>query len=289
MFCDFGPQFPIIDTNGEQPLTGMIVSIVSRPAVPISLPARPRPLPSAFMLTDTGILGQDEEGIVTTLDETRHGLEDGDYVTFSEVEGMEELNGSEPRKISVKGKVLSSRSATGRPTVYVLVLLPTTDIWLLSATPASGPYTFSIGDVSGLGTYKSGGLFAQVKMPKLLDFVSALDLTPSQSSAGTVPGICSHAASRLTPSLPLSLALLLRNRCGSRCQHPISSSQTLRSLTARPLCTSAFKLFQRSERRPADFRRRGTNRMPCKYWSSQSLSALPVAAPTKSITRSSRS
>ena len=47
--------------------------------------------------------GQDEEGVVTTLDETRHGLEDGDYVTFTEIEGMDSLNNAEPRKISVKG------------------------------------------------------------------------------------------------------------------------------------------------------------------------------------------
>lgn len=40
---------------------------------------------------------------MTCLDETRHGLEDGDYVTFSEVKGMEGLNGCEPRKITVKG------------------------------------------------------------------------------------------------------------------------------------------------------------------------------------------
>jgi len=72
VFCDFGTQFPVIDTNGETPLQGMIVSI-------------------------------DEEGIVTTLDETRHGLEDGDFVTFSEVKGMNKLNGAEPRKITVKG------------------------------------------------------------------------------------------------------------------------------------------------------------------------------------------
>lgn len=31
-----------------------------------------------------------------------HGLEDGDYVTFSEVKGMTELNGIEPLKITVK-------------------------------------------------------------------------------------------------------------------------------------------------------------------------------------------
>jgi len=74
---------------------------------------------------------------VTCLDETRHGLEDGDFVTFREVQGMEELNGCEPRKVSVKG-----------------------------------PYTFSIGDTTGLGEYKTGGIFTQVKMPKIIDFVS---------------------------------------------------------------------------------------------------------------------
>lgn len=46
---------------------------------------------------------QSAEGLVTTLDESRHNLEDGDYVTFSEIKGMEELNGCEPRKVTVKG------------------------------------------------------------------------------------------------------------------------------------------------------------------------------------------
>ena len=44
---------------------------------------------------------QEEEGIVAGNDEVRHGLEDGDYVTFSEVEGMTELNGCKPMKIKV--------------------------------------------------------------------------------------------------------------------------------------------------------------------------------------------
>jgi ubiquitin-activating enzyme E1 len=57
-------------------------------------------------------------------------------VTFSEVKGMHELNGCEPRKVSVKG-----------------------------------PYTFSIGDTSGLGDYKAGGIFTQIKMPKIIEFV----------------------------------------------------------------------------------------------------------------------
>lgn len=108
VFNDFGKNFSCVDTNGEQPLSGMVVEI-----------------------------DKAEDAVVTCLDETRHGLEDGDYVTFSEVKGMEELNGCEPRKITVKG-----------------------------------PYTFTIGDTSGFSDYKSGGLFAQVKMPKTLQFKS---------------------------------------------------------------------------------------------------------------------
>ena len=78
---------------------------------------------------------------MTCLDETRHGLEDGDFVTFTEVQGMTELNGCEPRKVSVKG-----------------------------------PYTFTIGDTSNLGDYIRGGIFTQVKMPKIIEFVSVKEL-----------------------------------------------------------------------------------------------------------------
>jgi ubiquitin-activating enzyme E1 len=80
--------------------------------------------------------------VVTTLDEARHGLEDGDFVTFTEVKGMEELNGCEPRKITVKG-----------------------------------PYTFTIGDTTSFSNYTSGGIYTQVKMPKLVAFVN-IDLPP---------------------------------------------------------------------------------------------------------------
>lgn len=104
LFCDFGKNFTVIDATGENALNGIVA-------------------------------GVDQDGIVSALDETRHGLEDGDYVTFSEIEGMEGLNGCEPKKVTVKG-----------------------------------PYTFSIGDVSGLGQYKRGGLYQQVKMPKFIDF-----------------------------------------------------------------------------------------------------------------------
>lgn len=104
IFNDFGKKFTIGDATGENPLSGIISSI-------------------------------DETGLVTTLDDARHGLEDGDFIEFAEIKGMDKLNGAPPRKITVKG-----------------------------------PYSFSIGDVSDLGTYAGGGLFSQVKMPKFIDF-----------------------------------------------------------------------------------------------------------------------
>lgn len=75
-FCDFGEQFPVVDTTGETPLSGMVVEIE-----------------------------EGEDALVTTLDETRHGLEDGDFVRFTEVEGMEiNSEGVEgARKVTVIG------------------------------------------------------------------------------------------------------------------------------------------------------------------------------------------
>lgn len=108
LFCDFGDDFVVTDTTGEQSLSNMVASVT-----------------------------KEVEGVVTCLDEARHGMEDGDYVTFSEVQGMVELNGCQARKIKVLG-----------------------------------PYTFSIGDTSNFSTYVRGGIVTQVKMPKELHFVS---------------------------------------------------------------------------------------------------------------------
>lgn len=104
IFNDFGKNFTVGDPTGEEPVSGIVADIA-------------------------------EDGLVSALDETRHGLEDGDFVTFTELKGMDGLNNSAPRKVTVKG-----------------------------------PYTFAIGDVSGLGTYQGGGIFTQVKMPKFIDF-----------------------------------------------------------------------------------------------------------------------
>lgn len=106
VFCDFGDNFTVYDVNGNQLISTMVAGITS-----------------------------ENESVVTCLDETRHGFEDGDYVTFHEVEGMTELNNCEPIKIKVLG-----------------------------------PYTFSIGDTTGFGKYLRGGIATQVKMPKQITF-----------------------------------------------------------------------------------------------------------------------
>ncbi|KAG8177352.1 hypothetical protein JTE90_028350 [Oedothorax gibbosus] len=111
VFCDFGESFTVHDVKGEQPLSAMIASI-----------------------------SKDKNSVVTCLEETRHGFEDGDYVTFSEVQGMVELNGCEPRKVQVLG-----------------------------------PYTFGIGDTTDLSDYVRGGVATQVNMPKKINFKSFKD------------------------------------------------------------------------------------------------------------------
>lgn len=104
LFNDFGKNFTVGDPTGEEPVSGIVADVT-------------------------------EDGLVSASDENRHGLQDGDFVKFTELKGIEGLNDSDPRKVTVKG-----------------------------------PYTFTIGDVSGLGTYQGGGIFTQVKMPNFVDF-----------------------------------------------------------------------------------------------------------------------
>jgi ubiquitin-activating enzyme E1 len=56
VFCDFGENFVVYDPSGGTPLSTMVASI-----------------------------SKDADGVVTCLDENRHGFEDGNYVTFTEV------------------------------------------------------------------------------------------------------------------------------------------------------------------------------------------------------------
>ncbi|KAB0353456.1 hypothetical protein FD755_023841 [Muntiacus reevesi] len=111
LFCDFGEEMILTDSNREQPLTAM-VSMVTK----------------------------GNPGIVTCLDESRHGLESGDFVSFTEVQGMDELNGICPLEIKVLG-----------------------------------PYTFSICDTSNSSDYICGGIVSQVKITKKISFKSLLN------------------------------------------------------------------------------------------------------------------
>jgi len=66
VFNDFGPQFTVVDVNGNPPMSAMVASI-----------------------------SKEAKGVVACLDEVRHGFEDGDVVKFTEVVGMSEVNEKE--------------------------------------------------------------------------------------------------------------------------------------------------------------------------------------------------
>ncbi|KAL2611067.1 hypothetical protein R1flu_022759 [Riccia fluitans] len=70
VFCDFGPEFTVVDVDGEAPHTGIIASI-----------------------------SNDSPALVTCVDDERLEFDDGDLVVFSEVHGMTELNDGKPRKV----------------------------------------------------------------------------------------------------------------------------------------------------------------------------------------------
>ncbi|XP_064399352.1 ubiquitin-like modifier-activating enzyme 1 isoform X2 [Halichondria panicea] len=108
VFCDFGENFTVFDMTGEQPISVIISSVT-----------------------------KETKSVVTCSDETRHNFESGDYVTFAEVQGMTELNGCEPKPVTVLG-----------------------------------PYTFSVGDTSGYSEYTRGGIVTQVKQPTVISFKS---------------------------------------------------------------------------------------------------------------------
>ncbi|CAF1348799.1 unnamed protein product [Rotaria sp. Silwood1] len=67
IFCDFGQNFKVLDTNGEDAITEEIVNSISH----------------------------DEIGVVSIATYTKDGFEDGSYVTFHGVKGMTEINDRE--------------------------------------------------------------------------------------------------------------------------------------------------------------------------------------------------
>ncbi|XP_042363183.1 ubiquitin-like modifier-activating enzyme 1 [Plectropomus leopardus] len=106
LFCDFGKEFEVLDQDGEMPKSAMIQSV-----------SRANP------------------GVVVCTDDRTHGFADGSIVSFSDVQGMTELNSIGPVEIKVRG-----------------------------------PYSFSIGDTSAFSKYERGGVVTEVKQPCMLNF-----------------------------------------------------------------------------------------------------------------------
>eukprot|EP00401_Gymnodinium_catenatum_P001441 CAMPEP_0117528874 /NCGR_PEP_ID=MMETSP0784-20121206/37542_1 /TAXON_ID=39447 /ORGANISM="" /LENGTH=1032 /DNA_ID=CAMNT_0005325179 /DNA_START=28 /DNA_END=3126 /DNA_ORIENTATION=- len=108
IFVDFGDSFVCRDKDGEEPRSCILAGVT-----------------------------QENPGTVHTHHERRHGFQDGDWVTFREVQGMVELNDSKPRQITV-----------------------------------TGPYSFTIEDCTGYSPYLREGIASQVKVPDTMKFAS---------------------------------------------------------------------------------------------------------------------
>jgi ubiquitin-activating enzyme E1 len=112
VFCDFGPEFTVLDVDGEDPHTGIIASI-----------------------------SNDNPALVSCVDDERLEFQDGDFVVFSEVHGMAELNDGKPRKVK-----------------------------------NARPFSFCIEeDTTKYDMYIKGGIVTQIKEPKILRFKSLRD------------------------------------------------------------------------------------------------------------------
>lgn len=106
LFCDFGESFEVIDTNGDPPVSAMI-----------------------------SYISKENPGVVNCTDEESHEFTDGMFVTFSEVQGMTELNNYGPVEIKVRDS-----------------------------------YSFSICDTSNFSDYVKCGVATEVKQPEILSF-----------------------------------------------------------------------------------------------------------------------
>uniref|UniRef100_A0A4W6CYN3 E1 ubiquitin-activating enzyme n=1 Tax=Lates calcarifer TaxID=8187 RepID=A0A4W6CYN3_LATCA len=78
LFCDFGEAFEVLDQNGEMPASAMIQNI-----------------------------SKGNPGVVVCTDDQKHGFSDGTKVSFSEIQGMTELNSIDPVEITVRVSTFS--------------------------------------------------------------------------------------------------------------------------------------------------------------------------------------
>ncbi|XP_026512826.1 ubiquitin-like modifier-activating enzyme 7 isoform X4 [Terrapene carolina triunguis] len=105
LFCDFGENFVVDEPSEAEPVCAYVQHI-----------------------------SQGMPGVVTCRDGQGHGhgFADGDFVTFSDLEGMSQLNGCKPHAIHVLDE-----------------------------------FTLEIGDTSSFAPYQRGGVITQVKVPQL--------------------------------------------------------------------------------------------------------------------------
>ncbi|XP_034022237.1 ubiquitin-like modifier-activating enzyme 1 [Thalassophryne amazonica] len=106
LFCDFGEKFEVTDGDGEMPASAVIDHI-----------------------------SQGNPGVVSCMDDQKHGFIDDTKVYFSQVQGMTELNSMGPVEVKV-----------------------------------CGPHSFTIGDTSSFSAYKRGGIVTEVKTPFILEY-----------------------------------------------------------------------------------------------------------------------
>ena len=87
--------------------------------------------------------------------DTRHGFEEGSFVTFQGVKGMTEVNGQEFK-----------------------IAVPSTSFLLEEGIDETrsllGPFTFTIGDTTQFNLYEGGGTVTEVKKPEVIHFVSSI-------------------------------------------------------------------------------------------------------------------
>mmetsp|Transcript_39870 Transcript_39870/g.105459 ORF Transcript_39870/g.105459 Transcript_39870/m.105459 type:complete len:828 (-) Transcript_39870:26-2509(-) len=130
-FVDYGDSFAVFDKDGEEPRHAIVAGI-----------------------------SKENPGAVACHQDKRHGFQDGDYVTFREVQGMTELNGSKPRQIAV-----------------------------------TGPYSFTIEDTGGYSAYVREGIVSQAKVPSTMKFSSYSRCAVHPGSELAVPDLAKFGRS----------------------------------------------------------------------------------------------
>lgn len=177
LFCDFGESFEVIDTNGDPPVSAMISHI-----------------------------SKENPGVVNCTDEESHEFTDGMFVTFSEVQGMTELNNYGPVEIKVRDS-----------------------------------YSFSICDTSNFSDYVKCGVATEVKQPEILSFKP---LNVALDEAIRDPGLVEmtdYGKTQRHLSLHLAFQALHKfTQKYSRTPHPRSQADAEVLLTiTKELCTEA--------------------------------------------------